>query len=136
MRRNVSISRNITKIERLLDWEEFPSKSIGRCSFQCLTAYCVFGYTSIQVYSTLEFKSCEAPFSFKIQWKYLREIIWTSGSYCSSNGSENQSKLAKTPQSEDAPDFFFFFGQNVPILVKTSLAIRSHFITGTGRRIC
>ena len=29
MRRNVSISRNRTKIERLLDWKEFPSKSVG-----------------------------------------------------------------------------------------------------------
>ena len=38
MRRNVSISRNRTKIERLLDWKEFPSKSVGRFSFQCLTA--------------------------------------------------------------------------------------------------
>ena len=37
MRRNVSISRNRTKIERLLDWKEFPSKSVGRFSFQCLT---------------------------------------------------------------------------------------------------
>ena len=37
MRRNVSISRNGTKIERLLDWKEFPSKSVGRFSFQCLT---------------------------------------------------------------------------------------------------
>ena len=37
MRRNVSISRNRTKIERLLDWKEFPSKSVGRFSVQCLT---------------------------------------------------------------------------------------------------
>ena len=37
MRRNVSTSRNRTKIERLLDWKEFPSKSVGRFSFQCLT---------------------------------------------------------------------------------------------------
>ena len=37
MRRNVSISKNRTKIERLLDWKEFPSKSVGRFSFQCLT---------------------------------------------------------------------------------------------------
>ena len=37
MRRNVSISRNRTKIERLLDWKEIPSKSVGRFSFQCLT---------------------------------------------------------------------------------------------------
>ena len=36
MRRNVCISRNRTKIERLLDWKEFPSKSVGRFSFQCL----------------------------------------------------------------------------------------------------
>ena len=35
---NVSISRNRTKIERLLDWKEFTSKSVGRFSFQCLTA--------------------------------------------------------------------------------------------------
>ena len=34
---NVSISRNRTKIERLLDWKEFTSKSVGRFSFQCLT---------------------------------------------------------------------------------------------------
>ena len=39
MRRNVSISRNRTNIERLLDWKEFPSKSVGRFSFQCLTVY-------------------------------------------------------------------------------------------------
>ena len=39
MRRNVSISRNRTKNERLLDWKEFPSKSFGRVSFQCLTVY-------------------------------------------------------------------------------------------------
>ena len=39
MRRNVSISRNRTKIERLLDWKEFPSKSDGRFSFQCLTVF-------------------------------------------------------------------------------------------------
>ena len=32
-----SISRNRTKIERLLDWKEFQSKSVGRFSFQCLT---------------------------------------------------------------------------------------------------
>ena len=38
MRRNVSISRKRTK-ERLLDWKEFPSKSVGRFSFQCLTVY-------------------------------------------------------------------------------------------------
>ena len=37
MNRNVSISRNRTKIERLLDWKEFPSKFVGRFSFQCLT---------------------------------------------------------------------------------------------------
>ena len=37
MRRNVSISRNRNKIERLLDWKEFPSKSVGRFSFHCLT---------------------------------------------------------------------------------------------------
>ena len=37
MRRNVSISRNRNKIERLLDWKKFPSKSVGRFSFQCLT---------------------------------------------------------------------------------------------------
>ena len=29
----------VTKIERLLDWKEFPSKSVGRFSFQCLTGY-------------------------------------------------------------------------------------------------
>ena len=40
MRRNVSISRNRTKIERLLDWKEFQSKSVGRFSFQCLTEQC------------------------------------------------------------------------------------------------
>ena len=34
---NVSISRNRTKIERLVDWKEFTSKSVGRFSFQCLT---------------------------------------------------------------------------------------------------
>ena len=34
---NVSISRNRTKIERLLDWKEFTSKSAGKFSFQCLT---------------------------------------------------------------------------------------------------
>ena len=33
MRRNASISRNRTKIERLLDWKEFPSKSVGRFFF-------------------------------------------------------------------------------------------------------
>ena len=37
MRRNVTISRNRSKIERLLDWKELPSKSVGRFSFQCLT---------------------------------------------------------------------------------------------------
>ena len=30
---NVSISRNRTKIERLLNWKEFTSKSVGRFSF-------------------------------------------------------------------------------------------------------
>ena len=40
MRRNVSISRNRTTIERLLDWKDFPSKSVGRFSFQCLTGNC------------------------------------------------------------------------------------------------
>ena len=34
---NVSISRNRTEIEGLLDWKEFPSKSVGRFSFQCVT---------------------------------------------------------------------------------------------------
>ena len=38
---NVSISRNRTKIERLLDWKKFPSKSVGRFSFQCLTVLCL-----------------------------------------------------------------------------------------------
>ena len=37
MRRNVSISINRTKIEKLLDWKGFPSKYVGRFSFQCLT---------------------------------------------------------------------------------------------------
>ena len=39
MRRNVFISRNRTKNERLISWKEFPSKSVGRVSFQCLTVY-------------------------------------------------------------------------------------------------
>ena len=43
MRRNVSISRNRTKIERLLDLKEFPSKYVGRFSFQCMTAkQCIY----------------------------------------------------------------------------------------------
>ena len=44
MRRNVSISRNRTKIERLLDWKEFTSKTVGRFSFQCLVVYLLIIY--------------------------------------------------------------------------------------------
>ena len=52
MRRNVSISRKRTKIERLLDWKEFPSKSVGRFSFQCQTDNnkILYNVSSIQMY--------------------------------------------------------------------------------------
>ena len=46
---NVSISRNRTKIERLLDWKEFTSKSVGRFSFQCLTALSVCKITAERI---------------------------------------------------------------------------------------
>ena len=47
---NVSISRNRTKIERLLDWKEFTSKSVGRFSFQCLTEIASAGADEMQSY--------------------------------------------------------------------------------------
>ena len=49
MRRNVSISRNRTKIERPLDWKEFSSKSDGRFSFQCLTDECNYKTKAVVV---------------------------------------------------------------------------------------
>ena len=62
MRRNVSISRNRTKIERLLDWKEFPSKSVGRFSFKCLTDKVTLFKPSIYVSSY----GTELMFSFVV----------------------------------------------------------------------
>ena len=51
MRRNVSISRNRTKIERLFDWKEFTSKSVGRFSFQCLTVNIVATFCNFKIHT-------------------------------------------------------------------------------------
>ena len=80
MRRNVSISRNRTKIERLLDWKEFPSKSVGRFSFQCLT---VQGNTGKPIVSSQSKRRPKFVFKKKTKICFQDRLLLNAGQkYC------------------------------------------------------
>ena len=57
MRRVVAISRNRTKLARLLDLKNFTSKTFGRFTFQCLT-------------DTLGDRSCDSVYKY-VKRKHL-----------------------------------------------------------------
>ena len=102
IRINVSISKNRTKIERLLDWKDFPSKSVGRFSFQCLTAYASKFYF-LRKRATEEFRKKEDYRHKREVEERLRKNFETSLLGVGSVGPRAQSAPGTSKGKKEAP---------------------------------